>query len=103
MGNRIGTLLGFVAMLALLAPACATAPPPDAVFVPAGPPVAVVETVGVAPGPDFVWIRGHHRWTGSAYAWDAGRWERRPHAGAVWHDGQWVHHSKGWYWREGHW
>jgi hypothetical protein len=102
MRNRMGTGVVFATLLSFFA-ACATAPPPDAVFVPAAPPPVVVETVGVAPGAEFVWIHGYHHWDGRAYQWESGRWEKRPRPGAVWHDGQWVHHSKGWYWRDGHW
>ena len=83
--------------------ACAPAAPYDAIYVPGAPPPVQVEAIGVAPGPDFVWIHGYHRWNGNAYAWQAGRWERRPHAGARWVDGKWNHTSKGWYWRDGHW
>jgi hypothetical protein len=39
--------------LALLA-ACTEGPPPGAVYVNTPPPVAEVEVVGTAPGPDFV-------------------------------------------------
>ena len=102
MSKRISAL-GLSAAVLLAVSGCATAPPPGSVFVAGTPPPVVVETIGVATGPEFVWIRGHHHWTGSAYAWEAGRWERRPRPGAQWHDGQWVHHSRGWYWKDGHW
>ena len=78
-------------------------PPPGAVFVRVRPPVAAVEVRGVAPGPDFVWIDGFHRWEGERYVWVSGRWERRPHRGAVWVPGRWRHHDRGWFWVEGHW
>ena len=73
------------------------------VYVRVAPPVPVVEVEGVAPGPDYVWIRGYHRWDGERYVWVQGHWERRHHAGAVWVDGQWKHDRDGWYWVEGHW
>ena len=64
----------------------------------------MVEVAGAAPGPDFVWIGGHHVWHNNAYAWDPGRYERRPHANAVWVSGSWKHHaSHGWYWTDGRW
>jgi hypothetical protein len=83
--------------------ACALPPPPGTVFVPTAPPFAETEVIGVAPGPDYVWIHGYHRWDGGRYAWTAGRWERRPQANASWVDGRWDHHSKGYYWVDGHW
>ena len=91
-------LLGVLALTAACPP-----PPPGRIYVRTAPPVAVVEVEGVAPGPEFVWIRGYHRWDGRAYVWDPGRWERRPQARAVWVEGHWVKHRKGWYWEEGHW
>jgi hypothetical protein len=87
----------------LLMTACPPPPPPGVVYVRAAPPAAQIEVVGTAPGPDFLWVRGYHRWDGAAYVWVPGRWERRPHAGAVWVDGHWSHHHNGWYWRDGYW
>jgi len=95
-------VLAMACSLSLLT-ACVENPPPGAVYVNTPPPSAEVEVIGTAPSPDHVWIRGYHRWDGSAYSWNAGRWEARPRAGAVWVDGSWNHHSRGWYWREGRW
>ncbi len=53
----------------------------------AGPPPAAppyVDVVPVCPGPDFVWIGGIWVWGGSGWVWENGRWDRRPHPGAVW-------------------
>jgi hypothetical protein len=47
------------------------------------PPATIVETVTVAPGPGFVWIRGLWVWRGH-WAWQRGHWVRPPRAGAVW-------------------
>jgi WXXGXW repeat (2 copies) len=83
------------------APACA---PRSRVYVRVGPPAPIIETRVVAPGPGFVWIPGYHRWTGSAYLWVPGRWDRPPRARAVWVPGRWVHSGRrGWYFAEGHW
>jgi len=87
----------------LLVTACPPPPPPGVVYVRTAPPVAQIEVVGTAPGPDFIWIRGYHRWDGGAYVWVPGRWVPRPHARAVWVDGHWIHHHNGWYWQDGHW
>ncbi len=95
------SLAGAAALIA--STACAPGPPPGAVYVRAAPPRAQVEVIGTAPGPEFFWIPGYHRWDGRAYIWAPGRWERRPRPGAVWVAGRWVHHRNGWYWREGRW
>ena len=97
-----GALLAVGLSMALVG-GCVTSAPPGAVFVAAAPPPAEIEVIGVAPGPDYVWIRGYHTWSGHGYVWNRGRWERRPRAGAVWVDGRWQHHSHGWFWTDGHW
>ncbi|MEP6995021.1 MAG: hypothetical protein ABI968_10910 [Acidobacteriota bacterium] len=63
----------------------------------------VSEVRVVAPGPNFVWIPGYHRWDGAAYVWVAGRWDRAPRAHARWVAGRWRHHRNGWFWVEGRW
>ena len=68
-----------------------------------GPPDEVVEAYGVAPGPGYVWIGGHHVWVGSAYRWEPGRWARPPRAGARWEKGRWEHRRRGWRYTEGRW
>lgn len=67
------------------------------------PPAEQVEVYGVAPGPDFVWIGGHHVWHSGAYHWEKGRWEKPPHAGARWERGRWEHTSRGWRYTDGRW
>ena len=52
------------------------APPPP----PPGPDVVI----GIAPGPDFLWIPGGWFWEGR-WVWHAGHYGRRPHAGARWY------------------
>jgi hypothetical protein len=103
--KRLGTLGLIVAAVGSLAvlTACPPPPPPGVVYVRTRPPAAAVEVIGTAPGQEFVWIRGYHRWDGGTYVWVPGRWERRPRAGAVWVEGRWNHHRNGWYWVEGHW
>ena len=68
-----------------------------------GPPEEVVESYGVAPGPEFVWIGGHHVWAGRAYRWEAGRWARPPRRGARWEKGRWEKRQRGWRYTEGRW
>jgi hypothetical protein len=73
------------------------------VVVRVAPPVAVVETRGVAPGAGYVWINGYHRWDGNAYAWNAGRWEMPPRPGQRWVAHRWNHRHGGYVLAEGHW
>jgi hypothetical protein len=48
-------------------------------------PPAEVEVRTPAPGPEYVWIGGEWRWgPDHRWEWQRGRWDRRPHAGAVW-------------------
>lgn len=106
MKRQIRIVLGIVATPALalvLNTGCVSSAPDGAVYVNAAPPAAIVEVQGVAPGPEFVWISGFHRWDGSHHVWISGRWERVPRAGAVWEPGVWRHHRRGWYWTDGRW
>ena len=68
-----------------------------------GPPRAVIETRGPAPGRGYVWISGYHRWDGNAYAWNAGRWEQPPRPGARWVAHRWRHRRGGYVLVEGRW
>ncbi|MGA7119308.1 MAG: hypothetical protein WBY94_04380 [Polyangiaceae bacterium] len=72
-----------------------TAPPP--------PPTAEVEVVPVAPGPEFFWVPGYHRWNGRQYVWVRGRYERRPHSRAHWVPAHWVVRGRAHVWVEGRW
>jgi hypothetical protein len=105
MKKRLLVSIFCAALVALATTTCVVSarPPRGAVYVRVAPPAPLVEVEGVAPGPEFVWIRGYHRWEGERYVWVPGRWERRPRAGAVWVHGEWRHHRNGWYWVEGHW
>jgi|ERR1700689_2597361 WXXGXW repeat (2 copies) len=71
------------------------------VYVQAGPPAAVVETVPASPGTGYVWVGGYYRWDGAHYNWVHGTWVRH---GGAWCAGHWRHHpSHGWYWVPGRW
>ena len=59
------------------------------VYVQVGPPAPIVERRPVAPGREFVWIDGYHRYDGRAYAWVPGRWEQPPRAHARWERHRW--------------
>ena len=57
---------------------------PEEVVVTQDPPAPLYETVGVAPGPGFIWIGGYYHWNGGRWVWYRGHFARPPHAGAVW-------------------
>ena len=98
----ISLLLATLAASTLLA-GCVATGRHGRLYVRVAPPPLAVEVRGVAPGPEFVWIEGYHRWDGDRYVWVPGHWDRRPRAGADWVPGHWAHDRQGWYWVEGHW
>lgn len=67
------------------------------------PPAARVEVVGVAPGPEFVWINGYWGLSGGVHVWVPGIWVRPPYRGAVWIVPHWERHYGRYYFYEGHW
>ena len=70
-----------------------------------GPPALRHEVIIARPGPsrDWFWQPGYWRWDGHDYDWVGGRWERRPHARAVWVSPHWAHRHGDWVFVEGHW
>ncbi|HEY1718274.1 MAG TPA: glycine zipper domain-containing protein [Verrucomicrobiae bacterium] len=67
------------------------------------PPPAPVETVvGVAPGPDYLWVDGEWEWNGT-WIWVGGHWGHSPYPHAIWIRGDWARGPHGWYRRPGHW
>ena len=68
-----------------------------------GPPHRMHENRGRAPGRDYVWTNGYHRWDGNAYTWTEGRWQQPPRRHAHWESHRWVHRRDGWVMVEGHW
>ncbi len=82
-------------------------PPPGAqaeIVASEEPPAVIVETIPVAPGPDFFWIGGHWHWN-HGWVWLRGHFERHPHfhPGGYWEAGRWEHRGSSWVWREGRW
>jgi hypothetical protein len=73
------------------------------VYVRVGPPRAVAEVRVAAPGPNYVWVPGFHRWDGGAYVWVPGAWQLPPRPRAGWVPGHWSHDRRGWFFVEGHW
>jgi hypothetical protein len=104
--QRSSTVAAVVAALALGLLATTACVPDSAsvgVTVSTPPPVARVEVIGTAPGPEYVWIGGHWRWQGTEYVWVDGRWDRGPNPRAKWVPGHWKQTKRGWVWKEGHW
>ena len=101
--NPLGMCLPAVFSFAIALSGCVVEPAPGTVYASFAPPAAEVEVVGVAPGPDYVWVPGHYVWRGGNYVWEPGRYEKAPHRGARWVRGTWRHHERGWYWTDGHW
>ena len=66
------------------------------------PPAPADEIIGVAPGPDYYWVRGEWVWNGR-WVWVGGHWAYPPHAHGVWVPGYWVQGPHGWYHTEGYW
>jgi hypothetical protein len=74
------------------------------VVAPEAPPAPMMETIPIAPGPDYFWIGGHWHWN-HGWVWLAGHYDRHPHfhEGAGWEAGHWDHHGGNYVWVEGHW
>lgn len=67
------------------------------------PPSAPVETVVVAPGPDYVWAGGEWVWDGGSWAWIGGCWVLPPRPHVIWIGARWEQGPHGWYRVPGHW
>jgi hypothetical protein len=85
----------------LLGDTLATAPQ-TTVAVSQPPPPAPVETMVVAPGPDYIWIGGEWIWNGG-WVWRAGYWGYPPRPGVIWVGGSWSRGPGGWHREPGHW
>lgn len=80
----------------------AVAAPAGTVVVTQPPPPPPVDTVVIAPGPDYVWIGGEWVWNGGWF-WVGGHWGYPPYPHAVWVRGYWGRGSHGWVRVPGHW
>jgi len=72
------------------------------VVVQQAPPPLPVETVVVAPGPDYVWVGGEWVWNGGWF-WRAGYWGYPPYGCRIWVGGRSWHDGRGWHASRGHW
>jgi hypothetical protein len=66
------------------------------------PPQLREEVVTLAPGPGYIWIRGHWAWRHERWEWMGGRWDRVAQPGLTWIPGRWAERANGWVWVEGH-
>ncbi len=90
------------ALLLTLSAGLVTAGCMASVWVPIGPPDALVDVHGVIPAPGYVWIDGYWEWH-NRWAWRNGYWAKPPRARATWEPGRWERGNRGWRWHEGHW
>ena len=81
----------------------AAAPEPQTVVVQQAPPPVPVETVEVAPGPDYVWVDGEWDWSGVTWVWVGGHWGYPPRPHAIWIEGRRWHDGYGWHYERGYW
>jgi hypothetical protein len=82
-------------------------PPPTAgetIVSDEAPPPPMTETVvGVAPGPDYIWIGGYWGWDHGRRVWMRGRWDHPPRHGAVWIAPRWEHRGGHYVFVRGYW
>jgi hypothetical protein len=97
----LSRLAGLALLVGLLGATAAEAR--TRIYVRVGPPPVVVERAVVTPGPGYVWVAGHHQWTGREYTWVPGSWVRAPYRHARWVSGNWQRSHRGYYWRDGYW
>lgn len=83
-------------------PGTAGESPATTVIVQQAPPPPPVETVVVAPGPDYFWIGGEWIWS-DRWVWRGGYWGRPPYGHAVWIGGRNWHDGRGWHNERGRW
>lgn len=76
--------------------------PGPAVVATVPPPAPMVEPVGVAPYPGYIWISGFWGWGGGRYVWHGGHWAP-PRPGYRWVPHRWVHQPDGWHGEGGRW
>jgi WXXGXW repeat (2 copies) len=61
------------------------------------PPPRPEVVVGVAPGPDYVWVGGYWDGTPGHYVWVRGRWDHAPHGHGIWVAPHWDRDRDGHY------
>ncbi len=71
-------------------------------YIQQSPPPPPVETVVVAPAPEYIWIGGEWVWNGGWF-WVGGHWAYPPYPHAMWIGGHSWHDAHGWHNARGHW
>jgi hypothetical protein len=69
---------------------------------PEAPPPPQAEVIPPQPDMTFAWTPGYWDWRGR-WVWTHGYWGPRPHPGAVWVRGSWVHRGHRDVWVRPHW
>jgi len=67
------------------------------------PPVEIVETRTIQPGPEFVWVGGYYGWAGGGWRWTPGYWGRPPRPGAIWVGPRYAYRGGRHVWVRGYW
>ena len=68
------------------------------------PPEPFYGPVGVAPGPDYVWMGGYYDLNGSRWVWRQGHWGHPPRRGYTYVRPRWEERGHGHYrFHQGHW
>ena len=66
------------------------------------PPPPETEVIPPQPNLTFVWTPGYWDWRGR-WVWVGGYWGSRPHPGAIWVQGRWIHRGHRNVWVRPHW
>jgi YXWGXW repeat-containing protein len=105
MSKLILTRLAAALIAAGTVGACASNPRPrvGVEYVRRGPPAERVEVIPMAPGREYVWVKGHWAWRRNDYVWEPGRWVVPERGYRTWEPGHWQHDRGGWFYVEGRW
>jgi WXXGXW repeat (2 copies) len=77
--------------------------PKIAYYAPVPPPPARVESHGLPPSPDQVWIAGYWAYENGHHVWRDGHWEKPPRANARYIEPRWDRKGNQYAFREGRW
>ena len=96
--------LGAIVAVGLIASCSARIAPAGVEIAVRRPPSLRVEVRSNPPGPNYVWVSGHHAWRGGDYVWVPGEWMLPPNQQyRRWEPGHWIAVRGGWYWVDGRW
>ncbi len=83
--------------------AVVVAPPAPEIVVQEAPPPPMVEVVGAAPAPGYIWVNGYWGWEHGRREWIRGHWEFPPHGYRTWVEPRWERHGHGYVFVRGYW